>query len=175
MPLIPQLGREGTDAALHMLELPSGMKVSVPTHQLHFSAWRGKPVADDYGGKTVLNIDGEPLFAELAVLRILENDGFDGVWVDTYGKRFRRTMTKDSRMLPARVETVYEAIATRNGQRTGCWDVLAWKNNNVIFVETKRKGKDRIRDSQLKWLDSALHLGIGVEAFSICEWDLLPS
>lgn len=98
---MPQFGRQGAEGAPHALELPSGKKVSVPTHFLQFSEWCGTPVTDSYGGKPVLNIDGEPLFAELAVLRLLEKDGFDGVWVDTFGNRFRRTMTKDSRMLPA--------------------------------------------------------------------------
>jgi hypothetical protein len=172
---IPQFAHEGAEAAIALLALPSGKNVSVRTQFLRFNAWRGKPVTDTYGGKTILNIGGEPLFAELAVLRMLEKEGFEGVWVDTFGKRFRRTMTKDSCVLPAWVKTLYDGIAAGNGQRTGCWDVVGWKNNNIIFVETKRKGKDRIRASQLKWLESALHLGIAIEAFSVCEWDLIPT
>jgi hypothetical protein len=40
-------------------------------------------------------------------------------------------------------------------------------------VEAKRRGKDRIRNSQRKWLETALTSGVPLESFLIFEWELV--
>jgi hypothetical protein len=152
--------------------LPSGETITIGKHSILFDAWSGAPIHDAYGGKTVVNIDGQPLFAELAILHLLQDDGFDGVWVDTYRNRFRRSMAQARCTLPVWVQERFDAILTLNGKRGGCWDVLAWKNNQIVFVESKRKRKDRIHPNQRRWLAAALKAGIDADCFSICEWDL---
>jgi hypothetical protein len=42
----------------------------------------------------------------------------------------------------------------------------------TLFVELKRKGKDRIRQSQIDWLDHSLQNGLSVDEFLIVEWNL---
>ena len=54
-----------------------------------FEAWRGPAIADTYGNKPVLDWHGEPLFAELVVLRQWQARGWDGVWVDSFRRQFR--------------------------------------------------------------------------------------
>ena len=69
--------------------LISGCSVLVPkANPCSFSSWSGPPIADSSCGKPVLEFKGKPLFAELAILRILETDGWNGVWVDSYRRRF---------------------------------------------------------------------------------------
>jgi hypothetical protein len=74
------------------LKLPSGDSVSVPRCHCLFRLWQGKPIQDTYGGKAILEFDGEPVFAELAILGTLQRAGWDGVWVDTYRRKFRRSL-----------------------------------------------------------------------------------
>ena len=50
----------------------------------------------DYGKKPVLNYKNEACFAELVILRILIEHGWDGVWVETYGgTHYLRTMPNE--------------------------------------------------------------------------------
>jgi len=62
------------------MRLSSGEVVSVVKRHLSLKLWNGAPVPDTYGGKAVLDYNGQPLFAELVVLRMLEGDGWEGVW-----------------------------------------------------------------------------------------------
>lgn len=138
-----------------------------------FRLWTGEPIKDTYGGKAVLNCDGSPVFAELAIISILKQRGFDdAVWVDSYRRCFRNAMPPASCSLPEHVREVYEQIAAINGKHAGCWDVMAWGKDGVSFVECKRKGKDRMTANEWKWLDSAIKAGLRLDNLTICEWEL---
>ena len=140
---------------------------------MRFKLWAGEPIKDTYGGKAVLDSDGQPVFAELAILRLLEKDGYEGVWVDTYRRRFRDAMPPAVCELPAQAREIYDRIVTANGgKRGGCWDVLAWKNGKYLFVEAKRKGEDNMLVDQLRWLDAAIQVSLAPSCFRICEWDI---
>lgn len=138
-----------------------------------FRKWAGEPIKDTYGGKAVLDCNGIAVFAELALIPILKERGFDGaVWVDSYRRCFRDAMPPTTCSVPAHIREVYDRIATINGKRAGCWDIMVWNSGGVSFVECKRKGKDRMTPNEWKWLESAMRSGIPLENFSICEWDL---
>lgn len=156
------------------LYLPDGHDVAIPLIRPTFSRWDGPPVEDDYGGKPVLDHDGEPLFAELAILRLLEEEGWEGVWVDTYRNRYLVDLPeKDGRVgLPPAHESILEEIHERNGGRSGCWDVFAWRNGHVLFAESKWKGKDAIWGSQREWLQAALAGQLTSKSFLVVEWEL---
>lgn len=124
------------------------------------------------GGKAIVDCNGSPVFAELAVITVLREHGFDGaVWVDTYRRHFRDAMPPASCELPTQARDAYERIVTINGGRRGCWDVLAWDETCVTFVECKRRKRDRITVNQVTWLKSGLKAGLRVDNFAICEWD----
>jgi len=154
------------------ISLPSGKSIAIRKYCVLLDAWSGPPIHDTYGGKTVINLNGEALFAELVILRLVENDGWDGLWVDNYRNRFRYSMKEESGTLPPWVNARYEEIVAANGSKSGCWDLLAWRGDSVLFVECKRKGKDRIQSSQERWLGAALEVGVTADSFLICEWDL---
>jgi protein-S-isoprenylcysteine O-methyltransferase Ste14 len=155
------------------LTLPSGKSVAIPRCSYLFSEWRGAPILDTYGGKALLNSDGKPVFAELAILGVLERAGWDGVWVDTYRRKFRRSMPPESSKLPPHALELYERICRANGGKaSGCFDVFAWKDGEYVFVESKRKSKDSIQRTQKAWVEAALATGIELGSLLICEWDL---
>jgi hypothetical protein len=145
----------------------------VPKYWLRLHLWTGVVLEDTYGGKPVVEVDGEPLFAELAILRLLEADGWDGVWVDTYRRVFRRGLPgAPAAELPRQQRETFNAIVAENGGTRGCWDVFAWRGDVKVFAEAKRRGRDRVRRNQGCWLDSAVRAGVPVGAFAVVEWDL---
>src|SRR5437660_1144180 len=73
----------------HSFVLPSG-KVAVSKANPIFAAWLGAPLDDTYNGKAILSWHGRPAFAELAILWSMMEGGWDGVWIDTYRRKFRR-------------------------------------------------------------------------------------
>jgi hypothetical protein len=157
--------------AIEVIELPSGVMVQVPKTEPIFELWKGKPLGDTYGNKTVLDSGGEPVFAELAILRIFQRDGWQGVWVDSFRNKFRTDYPASDVVLPLERQRLLSGIYERAGSKKGCWDVFCWKDDGTyLFVESKRQGHDRIRDSQRRWLEAAINCGLPTSAFLIVEW-----
>src|SRR5260370_27724899 len=128
---------------------------------------------DTLGGKAILNVNGEAVFAELAILRLLEGAEWEGVWVDTYRNRFLRCWPPQSCSIPPRAQELYDCIKQFNrGKRSGCFDVFAWKDNAYLFIESKKFAEDSIRQNQIKWLDAGLKSGVPLSSFLICQWKL---
>lgn len=153
--------------------LPSGGSVNMARFEYRFRLWQGAPISDTFGGKAVLNFNGEPVFAELAILRILEESGWEGVWVDTFRNRFLRCWPPQSCSISPHAQKLYDRIKQFNGgKRSGCFDLLAWKDNAYLFIESKKFAEDSIRQNQIKWLDAALKSGVPLSSFLICEWKL---
>jgi hypothetical protein len=156
----------------HAITLPRGMSLLVPMCRCRFDIWQGKSIPDTYGGKAVLKFGNEPVFAELAILRILQEAGWEGVWVDTFRGKFRKCMPPDSCQLPPHAKKVYNRVCrSNNGKTSGCFDVFAWKGKRYLFVESKRRGKDAIRRTQIEWICAALNTGILLSSLLICEWE----
>ena len=154
------------------ITLASGA-VEVPRCLWWFPSWTGEPLRDTYGGKALVECEGSPVFAEVAMIQVLKQHGFAGaVWVDSYGQCFRHAMPPAKCELRGQAREVYQRIVTINGGRGGCWDILAWNSEGVFFVECKRTGKDRMRLNQFDWLESALKAGLRADHFAICEWEI---
>jgi len=157
-------------------ELASG-PVSVRRCGFRFRKWTGGPLEDDFGGKDLLEFEGEPLFAELIVLHLLRKEGWDAVWVDSYSRKFRhewRRRSDPSVDLPVKPRMLFDRIADRKHGRGGCWDVFAWRRNEYLFAEAKGP-HDRIRPSQRAWLDAALNMTdpLPLSSFVLVEWDFV--
>src|SRR3989344_1915267 len=76
-------------AESEIFSLPSGANVPIPKYFLEFKEWKGAPIPNTYNGKAVIDWHGEPVFAELAVLRLFQSHGWSGVWVDSYRRKYR--------------------------------------------------------------------------------------
>ncbi|MBI2669529.1 MAG: hypothetical protein HYX20_00030 [Candidatus Yanofskybacteria bacterium] len=157
-----------------IIVLSSGKSVRIKKYFFKFKAWQGDPIPNTYGGKAVIDFNGEPLFAELAVLKLFRQNGWDGVWVDSYRKKYRIGLPDivDSINLPADKQELLNQLRSKTGKFGGCWDLLLWENNPVLFIELKLSKKDRIQDSQIKWLEESLKLGYQAKNFLLVEWFL---
>jgi hypothetical protein len=165
------------------LTLRSGHVISVPKATPVFSSWPGPPMANTFGSKPALNWSGSPAFAEIVILRTFLQAGWSGRWVETYGApamqpyfltEWHENGLKSAITQPiteARVTTLLETIAHANGHTfSGCWDVVAWDDNSVVFAEAKHKGKDQLKATQLRWIAAALEHGLSEEACLVVEW-----
>lgn len=153
------------------LKLPSGTVCHIPKCEPVFQLWTGVPLPDTSGGKAVLEFNGFPVFAEIAILRCLEHAGWQGVWVDTYRKGYRIT-NDEFTSLPSEKLALLDQIYDKAQSCSGCFDIFVWRGESILFAESKWKGKDLIRATQLRWLDTALNIGHRVDSFLIVEWDI---
>lgn len=154
------------------LTLPSGRSVAFPKATPTFAPWSGDPVGKTYGKKAVLDLDGRPAFAELIILWTLQNAGWKGFWVDTYGRLFRTGFWEGEALktLPQRPESLPEEIWNLAKTPSGVWDVFCWQGDKVLFCESKRGKRDRIQQSQLRFAESALNAGLPLDSFLFVEW-----
>ena len=154
--------------------LSSGDNILIQKYFLTFTEWKGAPIKNSYGNKVVVNWNDEPLFAELAVLKLFTSNGWSGVWVDSYRRKYRVGLPDvvEPIEIPEIQKELINSIRTRTTKFGGCWDLFLWKDGEVLFVELKRKKKDRIQDSQRKWLEHSLAHGLSSSNFAFIEWEI---
>ncbi|HEV2734589.1 MAG TPA: hypothetical protein VGV85_07110 [Longimicrobiaceae bacterium] len=176
------------------ITLPTGRTINdVPALFLRFPRWTGSQFVDDFGKQSagMVELDGEHLFAELAVLRLLEKEGWSGRWVNTYSGRgevwkflteWRDVLRDEQKNRPieeAEPRQLLARIAGLNGRARyrGCWDTFAWKGQDFVFLQCKRtapKANDTVKAEQESWLRSALYLGdrrLSLRSFCFVQWD----
>jgi hypothetical protein len=74
--------------------------------------------------------------------------------------------------LPPNEERFLKRIREKAGRNGGCFDVFAWRGKRHRFIELKRSGKDRIRETQKRWLSAAIRCGIKMRDLLIVEWNI---
>ncbi len=176
------------------ITLPTGRAINdVPALFLRFPRWTGPQFVDDFGKQSagMVELDGEHLFAELAVLRLLEKEGWSGRWVNTYSGRgevwkflteWRDVLRDEQKNRPiedAEPRQLLARIAGLNGRARykGCWDTFAWRGQEFVFLQCKRtppKANDMVKAEQENWLRSALYLGdrrLSLRSFCVVQWD----
>ena len=191
--LAPYVERDDMSVALANPFLrPTGERVdAVPSVFVRFPMWRGAAFTDDLGKKTAAMVDlnGEHLFPELAIVRLLESDGWEGRWIHTtasgeitkYITDWRDVPRQEQRNRPIQhdgARALLYAIADRSGNRYGgCWSVFAWKENSYAFFETKRqnaKDKEKLKPAQEAWVRAALSLReqtMSARDFALVQWE----
>jgi len=159
------------------IELQPGRHVALPLCHPKFNRWVGSPPTFTYGGKPVLEYEGKALFPELVILHLLQERGWDGVWVSSYGGvKFLRDMPQDASLsnaiiLPPERRVLFDRIQAAGESKGGCFDVMAWYDDLVLFLEAKRHGHDKLRVSQRRWINGALSIGLATDALMIVEWE----
>ncbi len=153
--------------------LSSGEQISIQKYFLHFNPWKGAPIPNTYNNKPVIDWNGEPVFAELAVLCLFQSHGWEGVWVDSYRRKYRIGLPDvvEPVQLPEKQKQLIESIKAKTGRSGGCWDVFVWNDDELLFVELKRSKKDSIRESQVEWLEASLKIGLKTSTFALIEWN----
>lgn len=190
----PYLEREFQIELKTPITFPAGRIVSaVPAAFVRFPKWQGAPFVDDFGRKSaaMIDLDGEHLFAELAVLRLLEKDGWEGRWVNTYsaGGEVWKYLTRwddipraEQKARPIQDDEPRQLLARLAGfnkprRYKGCWDVFAWRGSEIAFAECKRnapKQTDVVSKEKEEWVRSALFLGdprLTLDSFCFVNWD----
>src|SRR6059036_724786 len=66
------------------VRLLSGRVVSIPRATVRFSPWPGAITIHTWGGKPVLDVQGEQTFAEVALLRMFQSSGWEARWLEAY-------------------------------------------------------------------------------------------
>jgi hypothetical protein len=151
--------------------LPSGTAIQI--QQVFQPFARGLPFrgpAAKYR-KPPIDSNAMSVFAEIAVVRLLQRAGWDAVWVDSWRRAYRDSLPPQSCQLPTKAQRLLDRISGGRKWPTGCWDVLAWKNGKYFSIECKRKEQDRLNKNQKAWLGSAWRLRIPIRSFIIFEWD----
>jgi hypothetical protein len=160
-----------------------GQSYAVPGVSLKFKKWDGLTIANTFGGKPLIDYDGKPMFAELAIQRMAVKGGWSARWVETYASKsdgpYFFTDWLDA-PLPKQIVAPVEDLPQQdlmakiweknNKSFSGCWDVIAWKGSNTLFLESKRYKKDSVRGTQLNWLKAGLAAGLKPENFLIVQW-----
>jgi hypothetical protein len=130
--------------AVERIALPSGQQRVIPKALPRLRRWTGVPPHDTYNGKPIVDIDGRPGFAELAILFLLQRSGWTGAWVDTY--RNRRLTGFCDGLHPVELPLKHAALIGRLPEK-GCFDLFCWRADGLLFAECKRRHHDRIRDT----------------------------
>jgi hypothetical protein len=123
--------------------------------------------------KPALDFEGEVTWAEFVIVRLLHQAGWDARWIKNWaGGREpcvavgrREPLPKAAGAMLRRIDEL-AAIGTSGGP----WDVLAWLGDEFLCIESKQhKSSDKLRETQIKWMDAALSEGI--TDFVIVEYD----
>jgi hypothetical protein len=160
--------------------------IEVPKTILTLKKWTGLPIANTFGGKALIDFDGVPMFAELAIMKLFIISGWQARWVETYGdsamtpRHFsnwidgRLTEQNIDLITNDRVLKAMNSVSILNGDTySGCWDVIGWSDDHIIFAELKRTKKDNIRQTQHKWLTAGIKSGLKADNFLIVQWDFI--
>jgi len=148
--------------------------IKIEALKIHFPPAPIRHLVDEslpgtYRNKPLVVVDGEVLFGELAILRYLQIDGWEGVWVDTFHSRGKKKVVwsnlppNGQGKLSLEAEKLFDEIVEANqGKSSGFFDVFAWKNEQFIFVEYKGAG-DRPNVNEVRWINAATKCGVRPE------------
>lgn len=152
------------------IALFSGREITVAKAMPLFRKWAGSVPDDTFNGKPLLELNGEMVFAELAILRSFQGAGWDGRWIDSFHQRhlIGYWPTPISEPLPKKQQSILDHISAKTGGSGGCFDVFCWRGEDLLFAESK--WRDRLLPTQIRWLEAALDIGIPIESFLIVQW-----
>lgn len=167
---------EARDMPSTQVQLPrSGRSVEIGTLlRFEYASPLDAVVPANYGrvpNKPRLVFDGDVLYPEFILVRLLERAGWVGGWMKMWtGRAFWRAIDEPVE-IPPHVDRFMEQVEDCSGDRRGGrWDVVAWRGTEVLFVESKQRGNDQLRPNQRLWLECALDLGTPPASFLIVEW-----
>jgi hypothetical protein len=149
----------------------TGRLVQVPAYLRTETRWTDvlPPTHKTIPNKPALEFEGAALYPEFVVLRLLERDGWGAAWLKNWGgTAFWRDIGQVVEPSP-RARSVFDQVSEQTGH-AGAWDILAWRGREVLFVQSKPFGHDRITAYQARWLDTALRMGIPLACFAIVEY-----
>lgn len=171
-----------TDKEVFLLD---GRASEIPKCLIKFNKWEGEPIKNTFGGKPIVCFKNKPMFAELAIMNYFIESGWEARWVEAYGSSNKKPKIlsewKDASfgnqiedpIVNTNIIKVLEGIAQYNNNSfSGCWDIVGWKEDYILFAESKRNKKDKVRQTQNNWLKAGLKFGLKPDNFLIVQWDM---
>jgi hypothetical protein len=173
--------------AMEITELPptplvlpaAGELVHLRTQEWALERWDGEDLPGlsvTWGRKPKFSVNGSRSCAELAIVHHLRAGGWDGVWVNAFRGELRTQWfpAPAARRLaevgaPGWAVEIFDCLRAANGGTlSGFFDVFAWRETGrAAFFEVK-VGPDRIKPTQLRFVETALHFR-SLEEFMIVE------
>ena len=154
--------------------------VYIATQRWALEPWEGEDppgLAKIWSRKPKFAVNGSRSCAELAIVHHLRNEGWHGVWVNSFGPRELRSEWFPAPAARTLAETgaptwVVEAFdrlrAANGGSLGGFFDVFAWREPGEIRFAEAKVGPDRIKPTQLRFVELALRFHRS-EEFMIIE------
>lgn len=138
---------------------------------LRFELWQGPKLtmAEDCNkrGGRVVGDQGELSCAEVEIVKRLRVAGWGAAWVQSFkcGRKSWGSFIADLADLPDAVRAIQRVA----GEAGGHPDVLAWRGNRVIALESKGPS-DSLKASQIAWFARAVEAGIQSGDIGVVEW-----
>jgi hypothetical protein len=168
-----------TECPATQLVLPGGAIVHIATQRWALEQWEGEDppsLATPWGHKPKFAVNGSRSCAELAIVDHLRGDGWHGVWVNAFRSELRsawfpapvaKTLIETG--APAWAVEAFERLRAANGGSLGgFFDVFAWREPGEIRFAEAKVGPDRIKPTQLRFVELALRFH-RLEQFTIIE------
>ncbi len=126
-----------------------------------------------YNTKPAVMFGNENVFPEIYFVKYLIEQGWNAVWVDSFHRSAWKDMPKKGDCIPFDQIPILRDLKQKNNNKiSGCWDIFAWNNKEVLFIESKGiPSKDKIRDTQINWYKMCIANGIPRESFLLFEWN----
>jgi hypothetical protein len=154
---------------IHRRSVASGLDLLVIPILLDL--WQGPKLhmqedCNKRGGR-VVGDEGELSCAEVEIVKRLRRVGWDAAWVQAFkcGRRRWSAYIQDVPDFPDAVGRVQAGAGSARGHP----DVLAWKGDRVVAIESKGPG-DRLKPSQIEWFLRALKAGVAPRDVAMVEW-----
>lgn len=119
--------------------------------------------------KVAVTYEGQAVYPEFAIVGRLCAAGWDAVWRVNWQRRAFWSAIGEEALVPPAVLQLFDRISAAVG-RGGAWDILAWKGDQRLFIESKQRGSDRLTANQLRWLEAALQAGVTLNSFAVYEY-----
>jgi hypothetical protein len=142
--------------------------VYIATQRWALEPWEGEDpsgLAKIWARKPKFAVNGSRSCAELAIVHHLRDDGWRGVWVNSFGPGELRSEWFPAPAVKTLAETgapdwavgAFERLRAANGGTLGgFFDVFAWREPGQVRFYEAKVGPDRIKPTQIRFLEVAL-------------------
>ena len=142
--------------------------VYIATQRWALEPWEGEDppsLAKIWSRKPKFAVNGSRSCAELAIVHHLRDEGWHGVWVNSFGPRELRSewfpapavKTLAETGAPAWAVEAFDRLRAANGGSLGgFFDVFAWREPGQVRFAEAKVGPDRIKPTQLRFVELAL-------------------
>lgn len=123
---------------------------------------------DEYGKPLLVPKDGsERSVAEFEVVKAFRACGWDANWQDSFGaaSAWMKPWTRAETQVPQALSAVLARVRSAS-PKAKPWDVLAWRGDEVAFVECKAP-KEKFTKAESAFIWAARNAGVSVERFAV--------